>query len=69
MGWLAGMLKALLARTRFERDMREELRLHLEHRADDLMATGVPREEALRRAPGGVLRVLLAGPSCLARRS
>lgn len=30
--------------------MREELRLHIEHRADDLVNAGVQRDEALRRA-------------------
>jgi predicted permease len=30
--------------------MSEELRLHIEHHVDDLMAAGVPRDEALRRA-------------------
>ncbi len=43
-------IKALVARTRFEREMREELRLHIERRADDLVAAGVPREEARRQA-------------------
>lgn len=43
-------LSWLLSRARFERDMREELRTHVEHRADDLAATGLPRDEALRRA-------------------
>ena len=43
-------IASLVARTRFEREMREELGQHIEHRADDLAATGVPRGEALRRA-------------------
>ena len=47
--WLA-VLRSLVARTRFEREMREELRQHIERRADDLMATGVPRDEARRQA-------------------
>jgi hypothetical protein len=41
---------AIVARSRFERDMRAELRAHLEHRADDLSASGLPRDEAMRRA-------------------
>ena len=47
---LLAILKCLVARTRFEREMREELRLHIERRADDLVAEGVSREEARRRA-------------------
>ena len=47
---LIAVVRALLARTRFERDMRDELRLHIEQRADDLVAGGVAREEAQRRA-------------------
>ena len=47
---LLALLRALLARTRFERDMRDELRLHIEHRADDLVMSGLSRDEARRRA-------------------
>ena len=47
---LLGILKSLLARTRFERDMRDELRAHIEHRADDLAVSGISRDEALRQA-------------------
>ena len=34
----------------FDRDMQAELQSHIEHRADDLVKTGLTREEALRRA-------------------
>lgn len=34
----------------FERDMAEELASHVEHRADDLVASGLSRQEAVRRA-------------------
>ena len=34
----------------FDRDMQDELQSHIEHRADDLMKTGLTRDEALRRA-------------------
>ncbi len=44
------VLRSLVTRTRFERDMSEELRLHIEHRADDLVRSGLAREEALRQA-------------------
>lgn len=37
-------------RRHFEREMAEELRAHIAHRADDLEAVGVPRPEAERRA-------------------
>ncbi|HEY0872808.1 MAG TPA: ABC transporter permease [Vicinamibacterales bacterium] len=43
-------VRALLARRRFERDMREELAAHIEHRADDLAARGIQREDARRQA-------------------
>ena len=47
---LLATLRALLARSRFERSMRDELRAHIEHRADDLVASGLARDEAMRRA-------------------
>ncbi len=37
-------------RSAFDESLDEELRLHLEEHADDLVRQGVPREEALRRA-------------------
>jgi predicted permease len=43
-------LRALLRRPGFEQDMSEELRLHLDLRADDLMQSGIPADEARRRA-------------------
>ena len=53
-------LRSLLNRSRTENDMNTELRSHIEAYADDLMRTGIPREEALRRARlefGGIERV------------
>ena len=44
--WLGAMLK----RSRMERDMDAELRFHIESYAEDLARSGLPREEALRRA-------------------
>jgi putative ABC transport system permease protein len=35
---------------KFERDLRDELEAHIAHRADDLVRTGLPRDEAMRRA-------------------
>ncbi|HEX6822915.1 MAG TPA: ABC transporter permease [Candidatus Sulfotelmatobacter sp.] len=44
--WTAAMLR----RTCMEREMDEEMRFHIEAYAADLVARGVPRQEALRRA-------------------
>jgi len=53
-------LQATLRRSRLESDMREELHFHIEAYATDLTRSGVPRQEALRRANlefGGAERV------------
>ena len=47
---LRSLAGTVLGRDRFERDMRDEVRFHLESRTDDLMREGLPRDEALRRA-------------------
>src|SRR5215467_12294757 len=50
---------AVLGRGRMEREMDAELRFHIEAFAEDLVRTGVTREEALRRARiefGGIER-------------
>jgi hypothetical protein len=52
-------LRAMLGRSRMERDMDTELRFHIETYAEDLTRSGVPGDEALRRARlafGGVDR-------------
>jgi predicted permease len=52
-------LRAVMRRTRMESEMDAELRFHIEAFAEDLVHSGVPREEALRRARiefGGVER-------------
>src|SRR4051812_16512517 len=41
---------ALLSRARFERELRDELRQHLEARTADLIETGMPPAEAARQA-------------------
>ena len=53
-------LRAILHRSRTERDMDAELRSHIDSYAEDLARTGLPRAEALRRARlefGGLERV------------
>jgi len=43
-------LRAMAGRSRMEREMDAELGFHLEAFAEDLVRSGVPSEEALRRA-------------------
>src|SRR5438046_2128346 len=43
-------LRAVTQRSRMEGEMDAELRFHIEAFAEDLVRSGVPREEALRRA-------------------
>ena len=47
---LRSFLTAWTHRERFEDSLDEEVRFHLEAHADDLVRSGVPRREALRRA-------------------
>lgn len=52
-------LRSMMGRSRMEREMDAELRFHIEAFAEDLMRSGAPREEALRRARiefGGIQR-------------
>src|SRR5205823_9583018 len=52
-------LRAVTQRSRMEGEMDAELRFHIETFAEDLVRSGVPREEALRRARiefGGIER-------------
>jgi len=52
-------LRALVRRSRMESEMDTELRFHIEAFAEDLVRSGVPRQEALRRARiefGGIER-------------
>jgi predicted permease len=44
------LFRVLTSRRDFEEGMTEELRFHIEQYADDLVRSGVPREEAARRA-------------------
>src|SRR5205807_6726027 len=43
-------VQAMVRRSRMEREMDAELRFHIEAFAEDLVRSGVPRAEALRRA-------------------
>ena len=57
---LRSWLETTLRRSRMESDMDEELRFHIEAFTEDLVRSGMAREEALRRARmefGGVERV------------
>ena len=47
---LRSWLRALVGRSRMESEMDTELRFHIEAVAEDLVRSGVPRPEALRRA-------------------
>src|SRR6267143_2279143 len=52
-------MRAVTRRSRMEREMDKELRFHIEAFAEDLVRSGVPRAEALRRARiefGGIER-------------
>jgi putative ABC transport system permease protein len=56
---LRSWLRAILRGTRLEKEMDAELRFHIEAFAEDLVRSGVPRQEALRRARiefGGIER-------------
>ena len=43
-------VNATLRRSRMESDMEDELRFHMQTYADDLLRSGVPQQEAMRRA-------------------
>ena len=47
---IRSLASAFLQRTRVNREMEDELRSHLQHRADDLQRAGISRAEAERRA-------------------
>src|SRR5882672_10298315 len=47
---LRSLARAMFLRSRWERDMNEELQFHIEERAEHLVKSGVPRREAMRRA-------------------
>jgi predicted permease len=56
---LRAVSNSLFRRAQVDSDMDEELRSHIQHRADDLERSGLPREEANRRARlefGGYVR-------------
>lgn len=57
---LRSFVSTLFHRAQIDREMEEELRSHIQHRADDLERTGLPRREAERRARiefGGYQRI------------
>ena len=50
LSWFRSLANAGFHRRGLEKDMEEELRSHIQHRADDLERSGLPRAEAERRA-------------------
>ena len=50
MSFFRSLITMIFRRDRVESEMDEELRLHIENRADDLERSGLPRAEAMRRA-------------------
>ena len=57
---ICSSLKAILRRSQMESEMDREVRFHIEALAEDFMRSGMPREEALRKARiefGGVERI------------
>lgn len=50
LAWLRSTVNSLLRRSRVEIEMDEEIRIHIENRADDLVKSGMPRAEAERQA-------------------
>jgi len=57
-------MASLFQRSKMHAEIEEELRLHIQHRADDLERSGVARAEAERRA-----RIELAGAKNTRKRS
>jgi predicted permease len=47
---IVSVASAILRRRQFDREIDDELRSHIQHRADDLQRSGIPRREAQRRA-------------------
>ncbi len=47
---LRSWVKYAMQRSRMEREVEDEIRFHIESYAHDLLHTGIPREEAMRRA-------------------
>src|SRR6187200_1470373 len=47
---LRSLIRALVGRARFEREMSEELQFHIDAYSDDLVRSGVDPAEAVRRA-------------------
>src|SRR5271154_1405044 len=48
--YLRALASTVFQRSRIEREIEDELRSHVQHRADDLERSGLPRAEAERRA-------------------
>ena len=50
LAWVRSFAAKLFDRSQIENDMEQELRSHIQHRADDLARSGLDRGEAERRA-------------------
>ena len=48
--WFRRRWSAIVLRSRFEGEMAAEIRSHFDHRIDDLVAGGMSRDDAARRA-------------------
>src|SRR5438067_13901344 len=57
-------VRSMMQRSRMEREMDAELRFHIQAFAEDLARSGVPREEALRRARIGFSGIERAKEKC-----
>src|SRR5438477_7995357 len=57
-------LRAIARRSRMENEMDAELRFHIEAFAEDLVRSGVPSDEALRRARIRFGRIARAKEAC-----
>ena len=50
LAYFRSLAQKFFHRSRIDNEMEEELRSHIQHRADDLERSGVSRAEAVRRA-------------------
>ena len=63
---IATWLRAVTKHDTFDRQVDEELEFHLESYAEDLMRSGIPRDEAMRRARAELGSLALGREKCRA---